>query len=196
MQGDIDQIHMEESWLCLNNKNSPTTASNISSEPSSVLARVEARPTPKHPMEGFLPVSLPAVQGNSLSASAARALSSPTPEVLRAAERAPGSASHSRHSPKATETPLLPQSEQSPELHKEGWIQSPANYPIYSQWAAAMEKGALSTDTTEFRNNWIFYIPWNDAQSCYSMTPSPCFVPSRSKCKPEICFVYRRHLQN
>lgn len=63
-------------------------------------------------------------------------------------ECTPSSASHSRHSqlntPKATETALLPQLEQSPELHKEGWIQdsgpSPADYPIYSQWAAAMEK--------------------------------------------------------
>lgn len=40
------------------------------------------------------------------------------------------------------------------------------------------------------------YIPWNNTQSCYSVTPGPCFVPSRSECKPETCFVYRRHLQN
>lgn len=86
MQGGIDQTHVEESQLSLNNRNSPTTASNISSEPGSVLAREDARPTLKHPMEGFLPVSLPAVQGNSLSASAARALSSPTEEVLRGAQ--------------------------------------------------------------------------------------------------------------
>lgn len=95
MQGDIDQIHVEESQLCLNNKNSLMTASNISSEPGSVLARLDARPTPQHPMEGFLPVSLPAVQGNPLSASAARVLSSPTPEVLRGAERAHASLSFS-----------------------------------------------------------------------------------------------------
>lgn len=121
MQGDIDQIHVEESQLCLNNRNSPTTASNISSEPGSVLARVDARPTPKHPMEGFLPVSLPAVQGNSLSAGAARALSSPTAEVLRGALWVHARLSLSLQAqppqhPKATETPLLPHLEQSSEL--------------------------------------------------------------------------------
>lgn len=190
MQGDIEQIHMEESQLCLNNKNSPTTASNISSEPGSVLARADARPTPKHPMEGFLPVSLPAVQGNSLSASAARALSSPTPEVLRAAERECARLSFSfQAQPKGNwnTTPATGRTK--------SWA-AEANYPIYCQWASATEKRAFSNDTTEFRNNWIFYIPWNDSQSRYSMTPAPCFVPSRSECKPEICFVYRRHLQN
>lgn len=38
---------------------------------------------------------------------------------MQQSESAPGSASHSRHSPKATETPLVPQAEQSPELQKQ-----------------------------------------------------------------------------
>lgn len=43
----------------------------------------------------------------------------------------------------------------------EGWIQdtgqSLANYPIYSQCAAAMQKLAFPFNASVFRSNWMFY---------------------------------------
>lgn len=181
------------------------TASNISSEPGSVLARLDARPTPQHPMEGFLPVSLPAVQGNPLSASAARVLSSPTPEVLRSRASArqpqlliPGTASltpqrqlkqHSCHS--QNKVPSCRRKDGSKILaHHQQMI------PFILSRQLPRKNGHFQLTQQNLEATGCIYIPWNNTQSCYSVTPGPCFVPSRSECKPETCFVYRRHLQN
>lgn len=168
-----------------------------------ILARVEDRSSQKHPMKGFLPVSLPTVWAPALSEIAARSLSSPPPEVLRVVELTHASStSHSKHSRvkrrrRQLKAAILPQLKQSPELEMEGSGQSLANYPIYFQWAAAMQKKKNPTNTSVFRNNWMFLrITRNDAQLHYYVTLVWRFVFSSSVCKPEPCFVSRRHLQN